>query len=165
VTAPPQYSALPGVGNTAGDGWLIYRYRCYVAADHLLFVRRSRYGETYRRVYLDDIQSIYYCESDTARLMSYAFFPGAVTCAALAFVFRSAILAAAPVGAAFIYPSLAAVLLILGVIQRPARSFGGMLDSDCARGVVGAEREPVARGAPVCDRCVGRGANAAGCRQ
>jgi len=100
VSDPISYTRLPGIGNTSNDGRLAYRHRAYMGPDHVLLVRRSRYGETYRRLHLDDIQSVFYAETDDARTFNIAAFVGALSAGGLALVFAQSPIGSGAAGVA-----------------------------------------------------------------
>ncbi len=116
---PIEYTRLPGAGNTSTDGRFLYRHRAYLGADHILMVRRSRYGETYRRLYLDDIQSAFYCETDDARVFSAGTLAGAISGAGLAAVFAQSPINGALVGTviSIMGVTVLTVAFVLNVVQ------------------------------------------------
>ncbi len=112
MTDPTAYTRLPGAGNTSTDGRLAYRHRAYLGPDHVLLVRRSRFSETYRRLYLDDIQSVFYAETDDARMFGLGAIVGAVCAAGLAGVFLQSDIGAAQ-GGALLCGAVSIILLFL----------------------------------------------------
>lgn len=114
MATPSDYIRLPGFGNALPEGRLAYRHRAYLASDHILLVRRARYGESYRRLYLDDIQAVFYAETDDARSFAVATFAGAICAAGLAAVFAQSPLGAAAVGT--VICGAVAVILVLALV-------------------------------------------------
>jgi len=110
---PIAYTRLPGIGNRFADATVVYGHRAYLGPDHVLLVRRSRYGETYRRLYLDDIQAVFYAETDNARTFTIGALVGCLSVASLTIVFAQSPIGASAAGASIGLAGTIALLVVL----------------------------------------------------